>query len=156
MKRQLIAAAVASLLLGSSPSPAAAEAEVQNFSGSAEVTNMLAKGCDEYVRFAGTVRFVFMFVSVATDTGLSNIRFIDANLTGVGETSGATYRLVHIQGGTAVESDDQIVAGTTEVMVKVFGGGQIYTFNGLLHLTVTPGGDVTASFQDVREDGCSA
>jgi hypothetical protein len=156
MKRILLAAAVASLLLGSSPSPAAAEAEVRNFSGSAEVSNMLAKGCDEYIRFAGTTRFVFLFVSWGTDTGLRNIRFIDANLTGVGETTGTTYRLVSILGETAMESDDRLVAGTWELTLKIFGGGRIYTFKTLTHITVTPDGEVTAAFSELREDGCSA
>jgi hypothetical protein len=156
MKRVLIAAAVAGLLLGSSPSPAAADATVRNFSGSAEVSNMLAKGCDEYMRFAGTVRFVFMFVSLGVDTGLSNIHFIDANLAGVGETTGTTYRLVSIGGGVAFERNDRIVTGTGEVTLKIFGGGQIYTFTSLTHLTVTPDGEVTASFADAHEDGCAA
>jgi hypothetical protein len=156
MKRVLIAAAVAGLVLGSSPSPAAAEATVRNFSGSAEVSNMLAKGCNEYIRFAGTTRFVFMFVSVGIDTGLRNIHFIDANLTGVGETSGTTYQLVSISGDAAFERDDRIVAGTLELTLKIFGGGQIYTFKTLTHLTVTPDGEVTASFAEAHEDGCSA
>jgi len=152
----LLTAAVASLLLGSSPSPAAATAVVRNVTGSAEVSNMLWKGCDEYIRFAGTVRFVTVFVSVATDTGLSNVRLVDANLAGVGETSGTSYRLVSILGGTAMESDDQIVSGTEEVTLKIFGGGQIYTFKALTHITVTASGEVTASFSEAREDGCSA
>ena len=152
----MLTAAVASLLLGSSPSPAAAAADVRNESGSAEVSNMLAKGCDEYIRFAGTVRFVTVFVSVATDTGLRNARFVDANLAGVGETSGTSYRLISILGGTAMESDDQIVSGTEEVTLKIFGGGQTYTFKALTHITETPSGEVTASFSEAREDGCSA
>jgi hypothetical protein len=156
MKWVLIAAAVATLLLGSSPSPAAAEADVRIFSGSAEVSEMLAKGCDEYIRFAGTVRFVYMFVSTATDRELANIRFVDANLTGVGETSGTTYRLVSIDGGTGMESDERLVAATQEVTIKIFGGGQIYTVKGVAHTTVTPSGEVTASFADLREDGCSS
>jgi hypothetical protein len=156
VKSVLMAAAVASVLLVSSPSPAAAEADVRNFSGSAEVSNMLAKGCDEYIRFAGTVRFVFMFVSTGVDTGLSNVRFVDTNLVGVGETSGTTYRLVSISGGTAWESDDRIVSGGEQGTLKIFGGGQNYTFKLLYHLTVTPSGEVTASFAEAREDGCSA
>ena len=156
MKRLLIAAGVAGLLLGLSPSPATADATVRNFSGSAEVSNMLARGCDEYIRFSGTVRFVFVFVSLGTDTGLRNIHFVDANLSGVGETSGTTYRLVSISGEAALERDDQLVAGTWELTLKIFGGGQIYTFKTLTHLTVTPDGELTAAFSEAREDGCSA
>jgi hypothetical protein len=155
LKTLLLAAAVASLLLGSSPSPAAAQAAVRHESGSAEI-NILAKGCDEYIRFAGTVRSVFTRVSVATDTGLTNFHEVDANLIGVGETSGTTYRLVSILGGTAMESDDQIVAGTEEVTLKIFGGGQIYSFKALLHITVTPSGEVTAAFSEPRQENCSA
>src|SRR5919202_5153426 len=155
MKRVLMAAAVASLLLCSSPSPAAAEADVRDFSGSAEGSNMLAKGCNEYIRFAGTVRFVYMFVSWGTDTGLSNIHFVDTNLVGVGETSGMTYRLVSILSGTAVERADRIVSGTHELTLKIFGGDQLYTVKGLIHITVTPAGEVTAGFGELREDGCS-
>jgi hypothetical protein len=154
MRGVVTAAALATLLFVSSPSPAAAEATVRNFSGSAEVSNMLAKGCDEYIRFSGTVRFVFMFVSWGTDTGLSNIHFVDANLVGVGETSGTTYRLVSILGGTSVEFDDRIRSGTEELTLKIFGGGEIYTVKALLHLTVTPAGEVTASFGELTED-CS-
>jgi hypothetical protein len=76
-------------------------------------------------------------------------------LTGVGETSGATYRLVQILGGPAVESDDRLVTGTTEVMVKIFGGGQIYTVKGLLHTTIIPNG-LIVSFSELHEDGCSS
>jgi opacity protein-like surface antigen len=156
MKRVMLAAALASLLLGSSPSPAAAEADVRLDTGSAEVSNMLAQGCDEYIRFAGTVRFVFARVSWGVDTFLSNVRIVDANLVGVGETSGTTYRLVSILGGTAMERDDRAVSGTNEVTLKIFGGGEIYSFKALGHLTVALNGEVTASFGDVRQDGCSA
>jgi hypothetical protein len=155
MKKALIAAAAATLLLGVSSSPAAAQAEVRNDSGSAEVSNMLAKGCNEYIRFAGTVRFVFLRVSWGVDTFLENVRFVDTNLIGVGETSGTTYRLVSILGDTAMERDDRIVSGTEELTLKIFGGGQIYTLKVLSHLTVTPAGDVTVSFGELREDGCS-
>jgi hypothetical protein len=55
-----------------------------------------------------------------------------------------------------MESEDQIVSGTAELTLKIFGGGQIYTFKTLTHLTVTPDGEVTAAFGEVREDGCSA
>jgi hypothetical protein len=156
VKRVLIAAAVASVLLGASPSPAAAEANVRLDTGSAEVSNMLAQGCDEYIRFAGTVRFVFVHVSWGIDTFLSNVRIVDANLVGVGETSGTTYRLVEILGGTAMEREDQVVSATEEVTLKVFGGGQIYSFKLLYHLTVALNGEVTANFEDLRQDGCSA
>jgi hypothetical protein len=146
MKRLLSAAALAMLLLGSSPSPAAAQADVRVFGGSAEVTNMLAQGCGEYIRFSGTVRWVTTFVSIPTDRQLVIIRFVDTNLTGVGETSGTTYRLVLIQGQTNMESNDRVVVDTEELTLKVFGGDQIYTVKGLAHLTVTPSGEITASF----------
>ena len=152
MKKALIAAAAATLLLGVSSSAAAAEAEVRNESGSAEVSNMLAKGCNEYIRFAGTARFVFVRVSWGVDTFLENVRFIDANLIGVGETSGTTYRLVSILGDTAMERDDRLVSGTEELTLKIFGGGQIFTVRGLVHITVTPSGEITASFADQTVD----
>ena len=155
MNKALIAAAAATLLLGVSSSSAAAAADVRNDSGSAEVSNMLAKGCNEYIRFAGTVRFVFLRVSWGVDTFLENVRFVDANLIGVGETSGMSYRLLSILGDTAMERDDQIVSGTEELTLKIFGGGQIYTLKALTHLTVTPAGDLTVSFAELREDGCS-
>jgi hypothetical protein len=154
MKRLLSAAALAMLLLGSSPSPAAAEAHVRVFGGSAEVTNMLTQGCDEYIRFSGTVRWVTTFVSIPNDRQLVIIRFVDTNLTGVGETSGTAYRLVLIQGQTNMESNDRVVVDTEELTLKVFGGGQIYTVKGLAHLTVTPSGEITASFADQTID-CS-
>jgi hypothetical protein len=154
MKRLLSAAAAATLLLGVSSSPAAAEAQVRNDSGSAEVSNMLVQGCNEYIRFAGTVRFVFLNVSRGTDTFLENVRFIDANLVGIGETSGTTYRLVSILGDTATERNDRIVSGTEESILKIFGGGQIFTLRALAHITVTPSGEITASFADQTVD-CS-
>jgi hypothetical protein len=156
MKTGMLVAALASVLFASSPSPAAAEADVRLDTGSAVVTNMLAQGCDEYIRFAGTVRFVFVRVSRGVDTFLSNVRIVDANLVGVGETSGTTYRLVEILGGTAMERDDRLVSGTNEVTLKIFGGGEIYSFKALGHLTVALNGEVTASFSDVRQEGCSA
>jgi hypothetical protein len=92
------------------------------------------------------VRWVTTFVSIPTDRQLVIIRFVDTNLTGVGETSGTTYRLVLIQGQTNMESNDRVVVDTEELTLKVFGGDQIYTVKGLAHLTVTPSGEITASF----------
>jgi hypothetical protein len=154
MKRLLMAAALASLLLGWSPSPAAAEADLRIEGGSTEVTNMLALGCDEYIRFSGTVRWVTTFVSTPTNRRLMIIRFVDTNLIGVGETSGTTYRLVLILGQTNMEFDDRLVVDTEELTYKVFGGGQIFTVKGLTHVTVTPSG-LTISFSDQTVDGCS-
>jgi hypothetical protein len=146
MKGLLIAAASATLLLGLSPSPAVAEADVRVFGGSAEVSNRLALGCDEHIHFSGTIRWVTTFVSIPTDRQLAIIRFVDTNLSGVGETSGTTYRLVSIQGSTSMELDDREVFGTGELTSKIFGGGQIFTVKGLMHMTVTPSGEITASF----------
>jgi hypothetical protein len=155
MKGLLIAAALATLLLGSAPSPAAAEADVRMFGGSAEITNMLAKGCDEYIHFSGTVRLVYTLVSTATDRHIVIDRLVDSNLTGVGETSGTTYRLVSITGGTVmVDSDDSTVIVTGELTYKIFGGGQVYTLKGLLHTTIVPNG-LKVSFSNPSEDGCS-
>ena len=158
MKRVLIAAALASLLLGWSPSPAAAEAQVGNFSGSVEVSNLLAQGCDEWIRFAGTVRAIYVKVSLPTgfDTFVFTYRET-ANLVGIGETSGTTYRLMSMLGQTTMERDDQIVSGTLEISAKISGGGQIFTFKAVQHLTVTPAGDVAVFFENLRVvDGCSA
>src|SRR5919201_6272959 len=156
MKRVMLAAAVASVLLGSSPSPAAADS-AGAYVYSAEVNNLLARGCDEYIRFSGTTRFVSASASWdGFDTFASAVRIVDANLVGVGETTGTTYRLVEIIGGTAMEREDQVVSGTQEIMVKIFGGGQIYRFTLLAHLTVALNGEVTAAFGDMRQDGCSA
>ena len=155
MKRLLIAAALATLVLGSSPSPAAAEADVRVLGGSAEVTDLVAKGCDEYIHFSGTVRFVETRVSTPTDSRVGIFRSVEANLTGVGETSGTTYRLVSIIGSTfMVDSEDSTVITTYEVTYKIFGGGRTYTLKGLLHTTIVPNG-LKVSFSDLTEDGCS-
>jgi len=154
MRRLLSAAALATLVLGSSSSPAAAEADVRIFGGSAEVTNMLALGCNENIRFSGTVRWVTTFVSIPIDRQLAVIRFVDTNLSGVGETSGTSYRLILINGQTNMESNDRVVVDTEEVTYKVFGGDQIFTVKGLMHITVTPSGEITASFADQTVD-CS-
>jgi hypothetical protein len=154
MKGLLIAAASATMLLGLSPSPAAAEADVRVLGGSFDVTNRLAIGCDEHIRFSGTIRWVTTFVSIPTDRQLAIIRFVDTNLSGVGETSGTTYRLVSIQGSTSMELDERLVFATGELTSKIFGGGQIFTVKGLMHITVTPSGEITASFGDLTVD-CS-
>jgi hypothetical protein len=156
MKRLAIATALATVLLASSASTAAAEADVQVLGGSTEVTDMLAKGCDEWIRFSGTARFVYTLVSTATGTQVHVFRFVDANFTGVGETSGTAYRLVSVSGAMAmVTSDDSTVINTGEVMLKIFGGGQIYTVKGLLHTTIIPNG-LIVSFSELHEDGCSS
>ena len=155
MKRLFIAAALATLVLGSSPSAATAEADVRVEGGSAEVTNWRAIGCDEAIRLSGTVRWVTTFVSIPTDRQLRIVRFVEANLTGVGETSGTTYRLVSIIGSTfMVDSEDSTVITTYEVTYKIFGGGRTYTLKGLLHTTIVPNG-LKVSFSDLTEDGCS-
>ena len=154
MKRLLIAAALATLVLGSSPSAATAEADVRVEGGSAEVTNWRAIGCDEAIRLSGTVRWVTTFVSIPTDRQLRIVRFVETNLTGVGETSGTTYRLVLILGQTNMESNDRVVVDTEELTYKVFGGGEIFTVKGLAHVTVTPSGEIAVQFY-YRSSDCS-
>jgi hypothetical protein len=111
-------------------------------------------GCNENIRFSGTVRWVTTFVSIPTDRQLAVIRFVDTNMSGVGETSGTSYRLILINGQTNMESNDRVVVDTEEVTYKVFGGDKIFTVKGLMHITVTPSGEITASFADQTVD-CS-
>jgi hypothetical protein len=155
MKRLAMATALATLLLGLSASTAAADGDVQVLGGSTEVT-MVAQGCDESIEFSGTARFVYTLVSTATETQVHVFRFVDANFTGVGETSGTAYRLVSVSGATAmVTSDDSTVINTGGVTFKIFGGGQVYTVKGLLHTTIIPNG-LIVSFSDLSEEGCSS
>ena len=157
MKKVLIAAAAATLLLGVSSSPAAAEgAFVGNASHSGEVSNVRAHVCDEWIRFSGTVRIVRMGVSWGEhETGFEQWREID-NWIGVGETSGTTYRLVSINSKVERKTDDQMVWATWQQTSKIIGGGQIYTLHIWGHMTLTPSGDVAVSVGDTRVDGCSA
>ena len=154
MKWLLIAAATASLVLGSAAAPAGAGADLRIEGGSTEVTDMLALGCDEHIRFSGTLRWVTTFVSTPTNRRLMVVRFVDANMIGVGETTGTTYRLVLILGQTNMELNDRLVVDTEELTYKVFGGGQIFTVRGLTHITVTSSG-LTVSFSDQTVDGCT-
>jgi hypothetical protein len=127
---------------------------VQIYGGSAETT-LLAQGCGEYIHFAGTVQQVFTVLVTPTNRRLLDIRFVYANFTGIGETSGTTYRLVSIEGGvTSAVSDDQETASTFEVTYKIFGGGQIYTVKGLGHVTWLPSGEIVVRFGDLSF-GCS-
>lgn len=155
MKRGMLAAAVATVLLGLSPSPAVAEADVQLENGSAEI-NGLYQGCDEYIRLAGTMRFVYMRVSSAGGTSFGNVHINDSNVAGVGETSGTAYRFVYVLNESAEGGDGRAVGGSWHVTLKLIGGGQVNSFKGLGRWTRTPNGDITVSFEDVKLDSCSA
>jgi hypothetical protein len=153
MKWVMLAAALASVLLGASPSPAAADSNVQLETGSVEI-NALVQGCDEYIHFTGTLRFLNMRVSSAADTGFSDVHIVE-NVVGVGETSGTTYRVLWVMGERWVAAG--AVGGSNEVTFKIL-GGQFSTFKLVGHWTRTPNGDITVSFGEevIKEWGCSA
>jgi hypothetical protein len=153
MKRALLAAvALAAVLVGSSPSPAAAEADVRLETGSDEI-NFVTKVCDENIHFTGTVRFSYMTVSSGTDTFLSKVRIVDVSLVGVGETTGTTYRLVRVLSEMGMGTDDGAVGGNYELTVKIIGGGQIVVGQKWVgRWTRTPNGDITVSFEEVKQD----
>jgi hypothetical protein len=156
MKRGMLAAAVATVLLGSSPSPAAAEADVRLENGSAEISG-LYRGCDENIRYAGTLRFVYMNVSSAADMGFGNVHVNAANVSGVGETSGTSYRFVYVLGERSEGAPAEQFGGSYEMTFKIVGGGQIIGQKWVGRWTRTPNGDITVSFEEVKQDWvCSA
>lgn len=156
MKRGMLAAAVATVLLGLSPSPAVAEANVQLENGSAEISGVY-QGCDENIRYAGTVRFVYMRVSSAADTSFGNVHVVETHVAGVGETSGTTYRFVYVLGERGEGGDGRAVGGSYELTLKIVGGGQIFGQKWVGRWTRTPNGDITVSFEEVKQDWvCSA
>jgi hypothetical protein len=154
MKRGILAAALVSVVLGWSPSPSAADANVQVANGTDEISERV-QGCDEYIDFSGTMREVFVSVVSAADRGFSNDH-VEANLAGVGETSGTGYRLVFVRGERGGGGEDGAFGGSYELTFKVVGGGQIFGLEWVARWTRTPNGDITVSFEDVKLDSCSA
>jgi hypothetical protein len=154
MKRGVVTMARAAAAVLAAPAPAPAESFTDN--GSAQVT-ILALGCGEHILFSGTEHFVFHTTETPTEAReIESFRFVDANLTGVGETSGTIYRLVSVLGQSRVtvpaDGDERTQISTTEQKLLIQGGDQTVVLKAVQHITHPPGGTLTAEVNQLRAE----
>jgi hypothetical protein len=138
------------------PATASAEAVTDGSTGMVSTTFedlFRVRGwCGEEVVVTGTRRI--LFAATATPTGRIAVtgRSIVTNATGVGLTTGDTYRLVESNGSTfqleeVVEPFVETRVATVESTLVFIGGGHIFRVRSLEHVTISPTGEVVAGFE---------
>jgi hypothetical protein len=142
----------------SAPAQAVHEGTAGMLSGTFEDLFRVRGWCGEQqIVVTGTRRI--MFSATTTPTGQIAVtgRSVVTNATGVGLTTGDTYRLVEVDGSTfqLEETVDPYVetrVATLETTLVFIGGGHIFMFRFLEHATFTATGELAAGFQLVDSD----
>jgi hypothetical protein len=143
--RKLAGAVVVAVALAAATSLAhAATTIVRDIPFSADVV------CGETIHLDGTIMGVFTETATPSGGFMVSFHFQPQGLTGVGSVSGRTYH------GTGLTREITVFSppgGFTDTFVNRFhivgtgGNDSIYT-TATVHLTVSPSGEITASFEN--------
>jgi hypothetical protein len=113
--------------------------------------DFIVPGCVERVHLSGSLLGVFTLTESATGGYVMSSHYQPQGLTGIGLTTGKTYRATGLtREATAVTP----AGGSTYTFVNQFhivgtAGAVTFTVREIVHVTVTPSGDVTASVENV-------
>jgi hypothetical protein len=113
--------------------------------------------CGEAVVVTGTRRIMFVVTITPTGRIATTGRSVLTNVTGVGLTTGDTYRLVQSDGSMFQlhELEDPFVetrVATLESTLVLIGGGHIFRLRTLEHVTFTANGELAVGFQMVDSE----
>jgi hypothetical protein len=108
------------------------------------------QGCTEPIHLSGSLLGVFTETVTPSGGFVISFHFQPQGVSGVGLTSGAMYR------GTGLTREIRVVTpsgGITSTFVNQFhivgtAGAPTYDVREIAHFTVTPTGDITASFDN--------
>jgi hypothetical protein len=155
---------LAALALVASAFPATARAQAVHdgwtgmLSGTFEGLFRVRGWCGEEVVVTGTHRVRFWATTTPTGRVAATGQSVFTNVTGVGLTTGETYRLVEVDGSShqlEAAVDDpyvEIRVETFEQRLVFIGGGHIFTLRFLAHVTFTPTGELAVAFQTVDSE----
>jgi hypothetical protein len=147
MLRRLIIllAVVASGLLAVTSASASAVTEKIPF----DVVLAPEEACGEAIHLSGTLLAQFSFTETSGGNVEMGFHFNPQGITGVGLTSGATYHATGVTRGTTTIRGKGGISDTFVNSFKIIGEGSAQNFlqTDVIHLTVNPKGEVTASVE---------
>lgn len=148
-RRALLAVmAVAMFLTAPGHARAAATTDTQVFR--TPESGLLANPCGELISFSGEAQWVFHTTETPAGTIEAKGHLNWANFTGIGEETGARYRIVQSINDEFtfdIESDSATTQSNSFTFQLLSLGGQEQSawLHTTQHLTVTPAGEVTAA-----------